>query len=118
VFPYQVIKARRNTNVPAFWKLIIQANFHGRGPPRKSQTRVSVERRKVPAHRGASYGVGLLLAVASSLTIVIPCVAHQISCPLLYVMCGLRACGDRKCDRHILEEQKEEDQGLLICFVR
>jgi hypothetical protein len=47
----------RKKNVPAFWKLITQANFHGRGPPPKSSTSQFVKRRIVTAQAGALAGV-------------------------------------------------------------
>ena len=46
-------------NVPVFWKLITQANFHGRGPPPKSFTRQLATRRRATAQAGALEGKGV-----------------------------------------------------------
>jgi hypothetical protein len=52
VLPYHQIRKPRKKKVPPFWKLMTQANFHGRGPPRKSCDSQLLKRRRASAQAG------------------------------------------------------------------
>jgi hypothetical protein len=54
----------KSRNVPVYWMLITQANFHGCGPPLKSHTRWLATRRMAAAQAGALAVMGVE-AVAS-----------------------------------------------------
>ena len=54
---YQAMRKPSSGNVPVFWKLITQANFHGRGPPPRSFIRYAFKRPMVAAQAGAGMRV-------------------------------------------------------------
>ena len=76
----------RKANVPAFWKLITQASFHGRGPPGKSRVRKSLARRRTRAQAGAALAepfspVAVFIVKSSFVAASLPAFHHSEAVP-------------------------------------